>query len=76
MSPFGGKLTKEKRMLTVCRVLISLIIGIKNARFSDFPGGPIVKTSCFHCRGVGSIPGWGIRSHMSHSAAKKIFFLI
>ena len=56
MSPFGGKLTKEKRMLTVCRVLISLIIGIKNARFSDFPGGPIVKTPCFHCRGCGFNP--------------------
>ena len=59
MSPSGGKLAKEKRMLTVCRVLISLIIGIKNARFSDFPGGPIVKTPCCQCRGSGFNPWLG-----------------
>ena len=27
--------------------------------FRDFPGGPVVKTPHFHCRGMGSIPGWG-----------------
>ena len=27
----------------------------------DFPGGPVVRTLCFHCRGMGSIPGWGIK---------------
>ena len=26
----------------------------------DFPGGPVVKTPHFHCRGTGSIPGLGI----------------
>ena len=25
----------------------------------DFPGCPVVKTSPFNVRGVGSIPGWG-----------------
>ena len=30
----------------------------------DFPGGPIDKTPCFQCRGPGSIPGQGTRSHM------------
>ena len=25
----------------------------------DFPGSPVVKTLCFHCRVAGSIPGWG-----------------
>jgi len=24
----------------------------------EFPGGPVVRTLCFHCRGTGSIPGW------------------
>ena len=24
----------------------------------DFPGGPVVKTSCFQCRSSGSSPGW------------------
>ena len=27
----------------------------------DFPGGPMVKTPCFHCRGRGSIPGRGTK---------------
>ena len=25
----------------------------------DFPGGPVVKTLSFQCRGLGSIPGQG-----------------
>ena len=25
----------------------------------EFPGGPVVKTLCFRCRGTGSIPGQG-----------------
>ena len=29
----------------------------------DFPGGPVAKTPCSHCRGLGSIPGQGTRSH-------------
>ena len=27
----------------------------------DFPGGPVVGTLFFHCRGTGSIPGWETR---------------
>ena len=27
----------------------------------DFCGGPVVRTLCFHCRGMGSIPGWGTK---------------
>ena len=30
----------------------------------DFPGGPVVKTLHFQCRGQGSTPGHGTRSHM------------
>ena len=30
----------------------------------DFPAGPVAKTLSFHCRGPGSIPGQGTRSHM------------
>lgn len=32
----------------------------------DFPGSPVVKTPCFHCRGLGFDPwlggaeGWGV----------------
>ena len=39
----------------------------------DFPGGPVVKTPCFHCRGagdVGSFPGWGTK--IPHAAAKSL----
>ena len=25
----------------------------------EFPGGPVVRTRHFHCRGLGSIPGQG-----------------
>ena len=28
---------------------------------TDFPGGPVVKTSLPNARGMGSIPGWGAR---------------
>ena len=31
---------------------------------TDFPGGPVAKTLYSQCRGPGSIPGWGTRSHM------------
>ena len=27
----------------------------------DFPGGPVVRTLRFHCRGTGSIPGQGAK---------------
>lgn len=27
----------------------------------DFPGGPLVKTPCFHCKGHGFIPGGGTK---------------
>ena len=35
-----------------------IILGFKIAACWDFPGGPVVKTSPFKARGVGSIPGW------------------
>ena len=27
--------------------------------FQEFPGGPVVRTLCSHCRDLGSISGWG-----------------
>ena len=32
--------------------------------FGDFPGGPVAETPHSQCRGLGSIPGRGTRSHM------------
>ena len=39
----------------------------------DFPGGPAVKTPCFHCRGSGfdSLVG-ELRSCMPRGTAKKL----
>ena len=37
----------------------------------EFPGGPVVKTWCFHYDGLGSIPGRELRSHKPSGAAKK-----
>ena len=39
-----------------------------------FPGGPVAKTACSRCGGLGSVPGQGARSHStteSSSAAAK-----
>ena len=39
----------------------------------EFPGGPLVKTWCFHCSGPGSILGWGtkISQAMWHGQKEK-----
>ena len=39
--------------------------------FRDLPAGPVVKTSPSKAGGAGSIPGQGVRSHMSLSQKKK-----
>ena len=37
-----------------------------------FSGGPMVRIWCFHCRGPGSIPGWGTKTpEATCSVAKK-----
>ena len=36
----------------------------------DFPGGPVVKTLCFHCRGRGFDP-WLGKFRIPHRVAKK-----
>ena len=33
---------------------------VKRARL-NFPGGPVVRTVCFHYKGTGLMPDWGIR---------------
>lgn len=35
-----------------------------------FPDGLVVRTQHFHCHWPELIPGWGLRSHNPHSAAK------
>ena len=36
----------------------------------EFPGGPVVRTRRFHCRGPGSIPGQGTKIPTSRATAK------
>ena len=31
---------------------------VRMLSWGQFPGGPVVKTVCFHCRGHGSISSW------------------
>ena len=37
----------------------------------DFPGGPVVKTLPSNAGGLGSIPGWGSKSHMPRNQKTK-----
>ena len=33
-------------------------------KVGNFPGSPVCNTPCPQCRGLGSVPGRGTRSHM------------
>ena len=46
---------------------------VKDLYSGDFPGGSVVKTLCFHCRGHGFDPWWGDLNILC-GIAKKIFF--
>ena len=37
----------------------------------DFPDCPVVRTSHFHSRGQGSIPGWGIKISQAARPSQK-----
>ena len=39
-------------------------IPVKNTFTRDFFGGPVTKTPCFQCKGLGFDPWWGIGSHV------------
>lgn len=39
--------------------------------FWEFPGGLVVRVWCFHCYGLGSIPGQGLRSYKPCGRDKK-----
>ena len=47
------------------RVLVCACVGAKEGRgshvrlnFGDFPGGPVVRTLCFHCYGASGFNPW------------------
>ena len=37
----------------------------------EFPGDPMVKTQCFHCRGPSLTPGWGTKILHSMGCSQK-----
>ena len=37
-----------------------------------FPGGPVVRTQCSHCQGLGSIPGQGTKTLQARQHGQKI----
>ena len=49
---------------TLILVLVITLGGLLNTWgcHREFPGGPVVKTQCFHCVSLGSTPGQGPRS--------------
>lgn len=38
----------------------------------EFPSCSVSTTLCFHCKGVGSIPGQGIKTHVAFGTVKEI----
>ena len=47
------------------------LVTAQRLRRGDFPGGPVIKSPCFHCRGTWVLSLVGeLRSHMPSSSAK------
>ena len=43
----------------------------QNVETKEFSGGPVVRASSFHCRGLGSIPVWGTKILPAVSCGQK-----
>ena len=43
----------------------------KRGRPREFPGGPVLRTWCFHCWGLGSILGWGTKIPQASQCSQK-----
>lgn len=57
-----------------CQMKGRSLKGLSKSRTGDFPGGPAVRASHFHCRGHGFIPGWDTKISLAtqHGQKKKI----
>ena len=60
----GAGNTLERRLITLCLPCLHLVC-------EDCPGGPVVKTLHFHCRGRSFNPLWGNKDPTWHAAQKK-----
>ena len=52
-------------MVAVVQLLQEIKV-FKTSDLGDFPGGPVVKTPCFHCLGHGFDP-WSVRSNNNNN---------
>ena len=55
-SPERGKKTSQGRSkwlweIDVVRQIARDLPGVRETGFREFPGSPVVRTLCFHCRG-------------------------
>ena len=58
--------------------LIMMVMVLMIRIIPDFPGGPVVKTLCFHCKGHGfrvQFLVMELRSFMSYVMAKKYIYI-
>ena len=46
--------TKKNKITIIGEKILSFI---KEVQVWEFPGGLMVRIPCFHCHGVGSVPG-------------------
>ena len=55
----------------------TMMLGPQGCEFKSYcggsPGGPVVRTWCFHCQGPGSIPGQENKVPQAFWAKKKFF---
>ena len=47
------------------------ILLYKDLEVLGIPGGPVVRTWCFHCPDLGSIPGWETKIPKPHGRGQK-----
>ena len=59
MSPQICSYSTPKAQATIEKIYKFNFIKIKS--LWEFPGGPVVKTQCFRCSGLGLIPGEGMK---------------
>ena len=47
--------------IVLCTCWPNVCLLSKNCLFREFSGSLVVRTQCFHCCGLGSMPGWGTK---------------
>ena len=55
---------------------MNLHFALKNVPGREFSGGPIIRAPHFHCRAMGSIPGWETKTPTCLLAQAKIIMII